>query len=783
MTARNVALIGVIIFAGGCADRPLGPAIESEGPPEVVVVPASGSHLTQQFLITPVALDFGQVVVGQTSAEQHVLVTNVGHDAVEMSGTGGAAGEFGGAQDCQGITLAAGSSCTMTYRFTPTTAGAAEVTTGGTWNGQPFSLTMRGEGVQSERFSITGTSFDFGQVNVGDTSPVQVVTVTNRGPGAVTMSGAGGAAGVFGGSQNCQGITLAEGASCQMFYEFTPTAAGVVTGTTSGTWNGQSFSLSFRGEGMQRERFAITPAAFDFGEVNVGGFSSLEIVNVTNIGPGPVVMSGTGGAAAGFGGFQNCEGMSLGEGASCQMFYYFMPSEVGVVTATASGTWNGQSYSVDLRGEAIPAGQPLSRRFLIATTGFDFGQVEVGSSSAPQTVTITNLGPGPVTMSGAGGAAGVFGGSQNCQGVVLQEGQSCQMMYQFTPTTGGEVTTTTSGSWNGQPFSIAFRGFGVQRDRFLITPVAHDFGSVDIGATSAQHVVRVTNLGPGIVTMSGAGGAAGEFGGSQNCQGVALVEGAWCEMFYAFTPTEAGEIVRTTSGTWNGQPFELTFRGVGVQRDRFLITPTGLDFGEVVLGNSSAQQVVTVTNLGPDAVTMSGAGGAAGLFGGSQNCQGVTLAQGASCQMFYQFTPDALGTVTATTSGSWNGQDFDLEFRGTAVAPVTTITFGGFLPPINRRPMIKPGSTIPVKGRLLAASGEILGDAEAEALASACAVTVTFTAMPGTTACARYELADRHFQAELKVPRLVPTGAHRITMDVRIDGRVVASSTAEVLVR
>jgi hypothetical protein len=66
-------------------------------------------------------------------------------------------------------------------------------------------------------------------------------------------------------------------------------------------------------------------------------------------------------------------------------------------------------------------------------------------------------------MSGTGGGAGLFGGVQNCQGITLEEGESCQMWYQFTPDAAGEITDSTSGDWNGQVFSFEFRGVGLIR--------------------------------------------------------------------------------------------------------------------------------------------------------------------------------------------------------------------------------------------------------------------------------------------------------------------------------
>jgi hypothetical protein len=198
---------------------------------------------------------------------------------------------------------------------------------------------------------------------------------------------------------------------------------------------------------------------------------------------------------------------------------------------------------------------------------------------------------------------------------------------------------------------------------FLITPNALVFGYTPIGSTAPTQTVTITNVSKVSQTMSGAGGGAGVFGGAQNCEGQTLAPGARCQMFYAFSPNAKGGIVGSTSGSWNGQTFKLHFTGNGTPR--FLITPTSLIFGHVKVGITSPQQTINITNLSNNSVVMSGAGGGAGVFGGAQNCQGETLAPGASCQMFYAFTPSGTGSVKGSTSGSWNGQTFNLKFTGT----------------------------------------------------------------------------------------------------------------------
>jgi hypothetical protein len=198
---------------------------------------------------------------------------------------------------------------------------------------------------------------------------------------------------------------------------------------------------------------------------------------------------------------------------------------------------------------------------------------------------------------------------------------------------------------------------------FLITPRALDFGYVPVGSTTVEQTITVTNVSGVSQVMSGTGGGAGVFGGVQNCEGITLAPGKSCQMFYAFSPTTVGSVSRSTSGTWNGQAFSLNFSGFGTPQ--FLITPTSLAFGRVKVGNTSKQQVINVENLANKPVVMSGTGGGDGVFGGFQNCQGATLNPGQACQMFYAFTPTAVGTVHGSTSGTWNGQAFAFTFVGT----------------------------------------------------------------------------------------------------------------------
>jgi uncharacterized Zn-binding protein involved in type VI secretion len=410
----------------------------------------------------------------------------------------------------------------------------------------------------------------------------------------------------------------------------------------------------------------ISPTGFDFGDVSFGATSPDQTVTITNVSGAPQTLNLAGGAAGEFGGQQNCQGKTLQLGESCQVTYAFKPTNFGSATGSTTLSVNGQPASFSFSGNGVAP-------FLISPLSFDFGNVAVNATSAPQTVTITNVSGAPQTLNLAGGAAGEFGGQQNCQGKTLQSGESCQVTYAFTPTATGTENGSTSLTVNGQSASFSFAGTGGTSNAspFLVSPRSFDFGDVAMGETSALQTVTITNVSGAPQTLNLAGGAAGEFGGQQNCQGKTLQSGESCQVTYAFKPTTFGSATGSTSLSINGQPVSFSFKGTGV--DAFLISPIGFDFGEIDLGTTSLSQIVDILNVSDVDQLISMAGGAAGIFGGQQNCQGTTLAPGISCQISYAFTPTVLGPVTGSTTLNVNGQSAAFSFAGIGVNPQSSV--------------------------------------------------------------------------------------------------------------
>jgi hypothetical protein len=123
---------------------------------------------------------------------------------------------------------------------------------------------------------------------------------------------------------------------------------GPDTGSTGGSINGQSFSFTFKGNGIRQ--FLITPVGFDFGEVFVGNDLAAADVSVKNLANRPVVVSMAGGAAGVLRRSAELPGQHAHPGQSCQIFYAFTPAVAGHVTGSTGGSVNGQSFSFGFQG-------------------------------------------------------------------------------------------------------------------------------------------------------------------------------------------------------------------------------------------------------------------------------------------------------------------------------------------------------------------------------------------------------------------------------------------------
>ena len=408
-------------------------------------------------------------------------------------------------------------------------------------------------------FAISPTSFDFGDVPVGSTSDPQSVTIKNLDSTSadVTLVLPVPAA-YFPSTSDC-GAQLAAGASCHVSFQFVPQSNGGQSELTGGTFNGQGFTVFLTGNGINQ--FLITPTALDFGDVATNSTTDSQTVTVTNVGNTATsgLVLATSNSSDAFPSSTDCD--SLAAGASCHITYKFAPTTGGEQTASPSGTFDGQPYSLSLTGNALDPGTLTARQLLFTPTSLDFGDVPLNNSSVSQTVTVTNVTGLPILMDGTDGGSGLFSGSNDCQGQTLQAGASCHMTYQFTPTALGVATGTTDmGNWTGSSFSIGFTGHGI--NQFLISPIGFDFGNVVVGTTSATQSVVVKNVGSATADVfAGGAGLGTPWGISGACKNAMLTTGETCTEDYFFAPTTTGPQSTSIDGSMNDQAFSAALAG------------------------------------------------------------------------------------------------------------------------------------------------------------------------------------------------------------------------------
>jgi hypothetical protein len=122
----------------------------------------------------------------------------------------------------------------------------------------------------------------------------------------------------------------------------------------------------------------------------------------------------------------------------------------------------GSPQTVTLSGTGTP-GPWLERR----AQGLKFGHVRVGSTTAPQTVTLTNIGSAPTTITKIAkegiDPADFSNLTQTCTGQgPLDPGDSCTAAIAFRPTSTGTrtATLTITDTAPRNPHHVSFTGTG-----------------------------------------------------------------------------------------------------------------------------------------------------------------------------------------------------------------------------------------------------------------------------------------------------------------------------------
>lgn len=287
----------VIVDANNLAPGVAGSfAIDPTGDPVYAAVLGTG-EATYPVDLNPPSLDFGSQLVKAPSAAQTVTVRNKGLRALAI-GTVSAPSDFVPTSLCPS-SLPSGQSCLISVVFNPGSMGAKSgyLVIASDGGGSPDSIPLTGTGVAPIVQLIAGGGTDYGNVDVGKSSPPKAITLTNVGTYPLTVTGIM-TTGDFSRPQpnTCLGA-LAINASCVIYVVFTPGIPGTRNGSLTLTDNAldtpQQLVLTGFGVGSA---VVFTPTTLNFGDANVvvtdltvtlinAGTGNLTITGVSTDGP------------------------------------------------------------------------------------------------------------------------------------------------------------------------------------------------------------------------------------------------------------------------------------------------------------------------------------------------------------------------------------------------------------------------------------------------------------------------------------------------------------------
>lgn len=604
---------------------------DASGSPQNVTL--SGTGTAPGVNLSPAALNFGSVVTG-ASATLGVTITNTGNATLHVSGVSvvPAPSDFSSTNTCAAV--AAGTDCSLTVTFAPTATGArtGTLTLTDDASGGSQTVPLSGTGIAAGA-AVTPSTLVFAPEVIGGTSLFQTVTLTDTGTAALTGLTLS-TSGDFRQSSNC-GPSLAAGASCSSQVVYAPTLAGAETGTLNVTDSLGTQTVALSGTGLTVGA-DLSATQLLFGGQMVGTASAAQTLTLANSGTAPLHIS-TVAVSAGFTETDDCAGATVA--GHCSINVSFAPTAAGAQSGTLTVTDDAGTQITQLSGTGNTAGLALNPSTLT------FGAQTVGGVSAAQTVTLTNTGTVPLTLTAPALSGDFVVASQCSTNTPLAAGASCLLSVSFAPlATGsrsGGLTITDSG--NVASAGLAANGEGVAAGLTLL-PANLFFGSQVTGQVSTAQTVTVTNTSPAADIIQSIT-ANGDFGQVNTCAGT-LNSGASCVISVTLTPSGIGArtAVLTINDSANGA-HAVALSGSG-QAAGVTLSPESLAFGSQPIPGAStvvagSAQTVTVTNNGAASVTI-GAIAASGDFSETNTC-GSALAPAATCTISVSFAPTALG--------------------------------------------------------------------------------------------------------------------------------------------
>ncbi len=530
-------------------------------------------------LLTPANATFADTAVRATSAVTTLTLTNSSGQAVTLQ-TPVLTGDFKLASNGCGATLAPSANCALTVSFMPSAAGLRTGLLTLADSIGTHTATLSGNGTAGV-IAVSPLSIAFPQTVVGQSSVTRSFTVQNTGNGPLQV-GAATLTGDFAATADtCSNTTLASAKSCSVTLRFTPVQSGTRSGTlvlpSDSGGSPSSTTVTLTGTTPATFSVVLTPTTLDFGPVSVGSTSAVKNITISNTGTG----SGAIGSAVVTGDYvikANTCGATLAAQTGCTISIAFVPAASGTRAGTFTITDDAGTQAATLTGSGT-----LAATDALSPLTLTFTQTTVGTSSAAQTVLLSNDGDVALTLVAAKVTSGDFTAVNGC-GPSLAAHSSCGIAVSFAPKSVGTLRGTLEVDDVQRAQIVSLSGSAAAGAGVSLSPATLTFAETGVGNATASQTVVLTNNGGAPLQLS-AVTTTGDFGlvaGAGTCAAAAVVAvNANCSTQVVFTPTAAG----ARSGS-------LTVAGSNAVSQTATLSGTGVDFAFTSNGASS----VTVAN-------------------------------------------------------------------------------------------------------------------------------------------------------------------------------------------
>jgi FtsP/CotA-like multicopper oxidase with cupredoxin domain len=319
----------------------------------------------------------------------------------------------------------------------------------------------------------------------------------------------------------------------------------------------------------------LNPTSLTFGSVLLLSTSGTQTATLSNSGAVPLGIISIGFTGLNPGDFlvvntSTC-GTSLAANSSCTIDVAFRPTALGLRAAVLTVNSNDPSHptlGVSVTGTGIG---PVA---VLSPTVVPFGNQLVGTTSATNTLTLSNAGSAGSTLTinsiGLTGAnPGDFAIAGNTCGASLTQNANCTITLTFKPTAIGARSaglTVTSSDPVNPTVTSQLTGTGTAPVA-VVSPTSLAFGNQKQQKTSTPLTVTLSNTGTAPLTINSiviGGTNAGDFAISSNTCGASLAAGSNCTLNVTFRPAKKGARSATLTFTDNSNAIANSTQNVAL---------------------------------------------------------------------------------------------------------------------------------------------------------------------------------------------------------------------------